>query len=307
MNNQSFSEEKRKMKSKAPLVSICMPIFNEEKYLEQALESLLAQNFKDFELIISDNASTDRTPEICKLYLEKDNRIKYYRNERNIYALANFIKIMQYVKTPYFMFAGGHDLWSDNYIRSCLEIMEKDLSVVIATPRTVWIDENNKELDIKDSFIDTRGCGNVSRLILSLKENHHAIYGVIRSDALKKISWPRPQYIGTFLVMLGGLSLVGAFAHVLEATWYRRKAREDETTDQRLERYQRTLLPSGKYAKAKLSHWRIPYEYLIVIRRSPIPFKEKIALIVTVIPAVFVQYGYNMFGDIRRLFGKRSQ
>ena len=67
---------------KSPRVSIGMPVYNGERYIRQALDALLAQTFVDFELIISDNASTDRTQDICLDYAAKDNRIKYYHNEQ---------------------------------------------------------------------------------------------------------------------------------------------------------------------------------------------------------------------------------
>ena len=75
-----------------PRVSIGLPIYNgERRFMSEAIESVLAQTFTDFELIICDNASTDRTPEICQQYARRDKRIKYYRNEKNIGILVNFI------------------------------------------------------------------------------------------------------------------------------------------------------------------------------------------------------------------------
>ena len=293
--------ELKTMKNKHPLVSIGMPVYNEEAYIMRALDSLLGQTYKNFELIISDNASTDRTQEICLEYTARDKRVRYYRNEMNMGAIWNSNRVFELSTGEYFMLAGAHDLWSNNYVRSCLETLGNDSSVVVAYPRTIWIDENNNELNIKSGFTDTRGCGVLSRFILTLWTNQHAIYGVIRSDALKKTHLNR-QIVGSDAVLLGELSLLGEFAHVPGAVWYRRKNREDETADQALERYRRMLFSSEKYAKAKLPHWKIPYEYLVAIWKSPVSFKQKVGLTLFGFPATFVAYHSAMFDDIRRFF-----
>ena len=66
----------------SPRLSIGLPVYNGERFLAQALECLLAQTFRDFELVISDNASTDRTSEICYAYVQRDPRVRYVRNPR---------------------------------------------------------------------------------------------------------------------------------------------------------------------------------------------------------------------------------
>ena len=86
---------------KAPVVSIGLPVFNGDKYLEQALESLLNQDFQDFEIIISDNASTDDTAEICRSYAAADNRIQYHRNECNIGSGPNYRRVFELARGEY--------------------------------------------------------------------------------------------------------------------------------------------------------------------------------------------------------------
>ncbi|MEM4134638.1 MAG: glycosyltransferase, partial [Candidatus Micrarchaeia archaeon] len=81
------------MNLRNPLVSIGMPVYNGERFIRQALDSLLAQDYENFELIISDNASEDKTPEICLEYAARDKRIRYYRNEKNMGAAWNFKRV----------------------------------------------------------------------------------------------------------------------------------------------------------------------------------------------------------------------
>ncbi len=73
-----------------PAVSIGLPVYNGDNFLAEAIDSILRQTMEDFELIISDNASTDRTEEICREYAAGDSRIRYYRNESNLGAMANY-------------------------------------------------------------------------------------------------------------------------------------------------------------------------------------------------------------------------
>jgi len=105
-----------KTNNHVPAVSIGMPVYNGEKYIREALDSLLEQTFEDFELIISDNHSTDDTPNICKQYAARDFRIKYVRQDENIGALANFKFVLANSRAKYFMWAAFDDKWSSNWI-----------------------------------------------------------------------------------------------------------------------------------------------------------------------------------------------
>ena len=103
-----------------PVVSIGMPVRNEERFIGRALESLLSQTFCDFELIISDSASTDRTGEICREYEKKDKRIKYYRHKVNISPSADCRNLVLMAKGDYFMWAAGDDWWAPEFVQALL-------------------------------------------------------------------------------------------------------------------------------------------------------------------------------------------
>ena len=130
-----------------------MHVYNGGRFLSEALDSLLNQDFQDFELIISDNASTDNTAEICKRYLEKDNKIKYYRNEVNIGAEANFNKLINYATAPYFMWAACDDIRESSYITELVKIMESDKSIVLAFSDFDIIDGNGKQIRINPKIV----------------------------------------------------------------------------------------------------------------------------------------------------------
>jgi len=175
------------------LLSIGMPVYNGEKYLIQALDSLLTQSFKDFELIISDNASTDNTAEICKRYLEKDNRIKYYRNKVNIGGVANFNNLINYATAPYFMWAAYDDMWEPSYISKLINIMESDKSIVLAFSVIDSIDEDGKQIRVYPKILKLSSSETIFKRLfkfIMFEESDgkaNLIYGIMRLDRLKEI------------------------------------------------------------------------------------------------------------------------
>ncbi len=292
------------MNNALPLVSIGLPCYNEEKFLEQTLNSLLEQDYENIEITISDNASTDSTPTVCNEYRDKfPQKIKYNRNENNIGALINFKKVFELSKGDFFMWAGAHDLYSKNYIASSVKIMQSNQNVVVVYPLTVWIDYNGNKLEKVSGFIDTRGNNAVARFNQVLWANQHALYGLMRPNALKKLGLNR-QSIASGAVLLGELSLLGDFAYSPHAIWYRRESRETETSKQRISRYNKTLYTSKNYGNRFLPHWRIPFEFLSAIWKSPLSFRKKVELTLSGIPGAFVRYGSGLFKDLIYLFSK---
>jgi glycosyltransferase involved in cell wall biosynthesis len=116
-----------------PLVSIGLPVFNGENSLPATLESLLSQTFTDFELIISDNCSTDNTNEICHMYLKNDPRMRYTRQHENLGPAANFEWVLRHSSGRYFMWAAADDCRSENFLEDCVRILNKSPSCVAAT------------------------------------------------------------------------------------------------------------------------------------------------------------------------------
>lgn len=121
-----------------------MPVYNGGALLAVALESILAQTFADFELVISDNASTDDTPQILATYAARDARIRHVRNERNIGANGNFIRVVELASAPLFKWTAHDDLYAPTYLARCLEAIEADPGLVLAHADTVFIDEAGK-------------------------------------------------------------------------------------------------------------------------------------------------------------------
>ena len=136
------------MASALPLVSIGMPVFNTEKTITRALDSLLAQTYPNFEIIVSDNYSTDKTAQICKVYAQKDNRIKLSINKKNLGIIANFRIVQKKAKGKYFFWAAGDDFWKPGFIRTLVNELEANPGVGVAqgTVRREYPDGSLKDI-----------------------------------------------------------------------------------------------------------------------------------------------------------------
>ncbi len=269
-------------KAKTPLVSIGMSVYNEEKYISQALNSLLAQDFKDFELIISDNASTDATQQICLDYVTKDKRIQYYRNEKDMGGAWNFNRIFKLSSGKYFMCAGAHDMWDKTFINRCAEILNNDSSVVLCYPQTMLIDLEDNELGIMPDNLDTRFLTDASqRFHRTMWELTwcNIIYGLIRSNALRKTRLSVPV-IGLDHLLLAELSLIGTFVQIPLPLFYRRQNRPDEDGEQALRRHLKTIAPN---MNVTIPYSLLMLQHLFVVANAPLHFRHKLKLVVDVL------------------------
>ena len=212
------------MKRKSTLVSIGLPVYNGDNFIGDAIESILNQTFEDFELIISDNASTDRTEKICKTYAKMDPRIRYYRNSKNIGAAANFNKTFHLSIGEYFKWAAHDDICKDNFLQRCVEILENIPDAVTAYTKTIEIDEKKNVIEYYDVKLPTDSLNPAVRYenILRIGHKCYEVFGLIRSSALKKT-----HLIGNFAngdgVLLVQLALLGRFIRVPTYSFFARK------------------------------------------------------------------------------------
>ena len=130
---------------KHPIVSIGLPVYNGEDFLKYALDSLLSQTFRDFELIISDNASTDNTPKICQEYVLRDKRIRYIRQNKNMGALWNFNFVLKQSNKEYFIWVSSDDKLHPEFLEKNIDILEKNKNVVCSIGDVIYSDVVNYE------------------------------------------------------------------------------------------------------------------------------------------------------------------
>ncbi|HEX7862954.1 MAG TPA: glycosyltransferase [Verrucomicrobiae bacterium] len=199
-----------------PLVTIGLPVFNGEKYLRNALNDLLAQDCRDFELVICDNGSTDSTPQICSEYAANDSRIRIERGEQNLGAIKNFNKAFELCTGTYFMWAAHDDGWEPSYLRRCIEELEKHSTAVLCASDLQFINDRGEEIETEWEFEATIGFGVEERIHSLLKRwGWYAIYGVMRPEFLRKTRLTQ-NLVGPDVVLLTELALLGDFAKVPE-------------------------------------------------------------------------------------------
>ena len=207
----------------APLVSIGLLMYNGERYLRSSMDALLAQEYENFELIVSDNASTDTSGAIAQEYAAGDSRVKYRRNERNVGSLENCNRAFPLASGKYFMWASCHDTWDPKFLTACTQVMEQDDSVVLCMPRSMWIDQDGKEISPLAGIVDTRGQDPGKRFRRVLARHHpYLVYGLYRRDALQHVM-PWRKTLGSDDLVLVELAFLGAFAFLDEQLFCMRK------------------------------------------------------------------------------------
>lgn len=206
-----------------------MPVYNGERYLRRAVDSLLNQTFEDFELIISDNASDDGTEQICRDYAARDRRIQYCRNDRNLGSVANFNGVFYLANGEYFKWAGCDDWWEPRYLERCVKTLDEDAGVILVTCHERHLDDSgqwfNFEYDgfrASSSTPHERFAAMLRRQVTDPTYNVDLIYSVMRRRTLSRTGLFRPM-LSTHLVLGLELSLLGRFRHIPEVLAYRRK------------------------------------------------------------------------------------
>src|SRR5450432_3170179 len=203
-----------------PKVSIGMPVRNGQRFIRQAIDSLLAQTFTNFELIICDNASTDSTEAICREYASRDPRVRYFRNSRNLGPAGNHNKCVDLSQGDYFRWHAHDDMCAPDYLEKCVECLDHNPDVVIAYPRTLIVDEEGKRIE-EYNFLPRTGSLSVaerfSSLVLINHRKHRAceIFGLMRSSALRQTPL-EGAYARGDSVLLVRLALLGRFVELPE-------------------------------------------------------------------------------------------
>ncbi|MEI9813659.1 MAG: glycosyltransferase [Acidobacteriota bacterium] len=251
-----------------PTITIGLPVYNGQKYLAVALDSLLAQTDCEFQLIISDNGSTDRTREICERYAAQDSRIRYYRNPQNEGVARNFNRVFTLSDTEYFKWAPYDDLVEPNFLARCLEVMERNPSVVLCYSKAKVINETGAFITNYDPGPDTHSNKQHVRFRNLLLHPEYAIQqmGVIRSSALRKTVL-HGTYPSSDEVLLAQLALLGDFYEIQDRLYIFRR-HEEQSTETSKQRDRVLYFDPTLAGKIVLPTWRYLGGYLKVLRNS---------------------------------------
>lgn len=217
MNKAQSSSPDTMNQEKKPRLSIGMPVYNGGHYVAEALEGLLAQSFGDFELIISDNASTDGTGEICQSFAARDPRVRYYRHPANVGPRRNFHRVFELANYEYFKWAHHDDRLAPDFLKRCVEALDRDPSVSVSYPRALVINEEGSIVSRRQYGLDTTLERPSERFagILRIGIGSPPICGVMRTNMLKQTPLLSGNYASD-QVLLAELGLRGRFHEVPE-------------------------------------------------------------------------------------------
>lgn len=222
-------------------VTIGLPVYNGANYVAAAIDSILAQSYSDFDLLISDNASNDATEEICRAYAGKDRRIRYTRQPQNIGAAANFNRLVGMCESPYFKWAAHDDVLAPGFLAACVDVLDRDQGVVLASPGSTLIDETGAPLPYspeRGGMIDRAGvcwpalpeknddltAADPSLRFRAVMLNMFLcveIFGLMRRSTLLQTNL-QGSFGGADKVLLAEMSLLGRFWIGRETLFFRR-------------------------------------------------------------------------------------
>jgi glycosyltransferase involved in cell wall biosynthesis len=267
-------------------VSIGMPVFNGEKYLRESIGSIIDQTYQNFELIISDNASTDRTQEICLEYARKDNRIRYYRNDKNLGGPRNYNRVFELSSTEYFKWAAYDDVLAPEFLRKCVNVLDKDPSIVGCHCKTGRIDQNGNFLGYYNQGllkrIDSPKPHERFRDLIGLYYTTTPFHGLYRTSLFAR-SQLHGSYVGADRNLVAELSLMGRIYEIPECLFYWREHPDSYTSifygSNRKDTLDRLRAEAAWWSKENgtyFPHWKNCIEYFKSVNRVSLKLSERI-------------------------------
>jgi glycosyltransferase involved in cell wall biosynthesis len=258
-----------------PRLSIGLPVYNGQNYLAEALDSLLAQSYEDFELVISDNASTDRTADICRDYAARDPRIRYIRQPENIGGAPNQDFVFRQSRGQLFKWAAHDDVYGRDLLARCVEVLDERPEVVLCHADMAHIDENSEVLDEYEYALATASPDPAERLrSLLVTDGGDDEYGVMRSAVLRKVK-PCGSYHNPGRPFIAEVALHGPFHQVRELLFYRREHPDRGDRNPTIRAVSRNMDPR----RAGQSTARLVGEYVLAyvtaVQRSPLSAADR--------------------------------
>lgn len=257
-------------------VAVGLPVYNGERYLEETLRSVLNQTYGDFQLIIADNASTDRTEAICRDYARQDPRIHYLRNTANLGASKNYACCFHPARAPYFRWQNADDPIEPRLIERCMAVLDAEPEVVLAYGKSKILDENGRVTSDYEDNLNLTNLNAGERFIECIRNIglQNLMYGLIRRDILARTAL-LGNYLASDINLIGELSLYGQFREVPEHLFNRRMHPEASSWDRKDPERQKNFWDPSK-RKLVMQTWRSIYEFYKATYRAPIPVKDKL-------------------------------
>lgn len=254
----------------APKVTIGLPVFNGENYLAIAIDSVLQQTFTDLELVICDNASTDRTAEICADYSARDARVRVLRNERNLGAAANYNRVYEAARGRYFKWEAHDDALLPDYLQRCVQAMEQDPDAVICNGAVQYINEHGEVFGVYDGRFEGADDPDPAVRFATMALKSHPcndFFGLIRREAMQG-SLLHGTYHGADRAFIAQMAIRGKLLHLHEPLLQMRE-HPHRYTRSRMKPEQRHAWHAGDGAKrSALPSLQMYHEYRAMVEQE---------------------------------------
>jgi glycosyltransferase involved in cell wall biosynthesis len=256
--------------ARTPVVSVGLPVFNGENYLEVAISSVLAQTFDDLELIICDNASTDRTADICRDYAARDSRVRYFRNPQNLGAAPNYNLAFSHARGRYFKWLAHDDRITPTYLDKTVRVLDERTDAVLCNSVVAYIDQNGAPIGLYNtglSRVDSPSAA--QRFAWMILRSHSCVdfFGLIRREALRG-SLLHGTFHGADRALLAQLAIRGRLIQ-LPAPLVEMREHPNRYTRQNVRSGDRAAWhDASKRGKLSFPTWRLYAEYLKLVRHE---------------------------------------
>jgi glycosyltransferase involved in cell wall biosynthesis len=237
-----------------PLVTIGVPVYNEAKFIAESLENMLGQSYRNLEVLIADNGSTDGTDDIYKRYAAQDSRIRVIRHPQNIGQNANFNLLPREARGTYFCWASAHDLLEKTFVEDCVKALEARPDAVLAYPRTVYLDEHGNKTGEKHRDFDIRSMKAPERFLeVMWRVDCNYVYGMYRLKPMQE-SHLFQKVPAADRVFLSEMALKGTFVPGETFKYYRpNRGTVPQTELQKRHRLMGFIFPDRTYTDAQLT------------------------------------------------------
>ena len=297
-----------------PKVSIGLPVYNGERTLRHALDSLLAQDFTDFELVISDNASTDGTRAICEEYAARDARVRYSRNKENLGAAANYNRVVGLARGEYFRWAAHDDSCKPDHLSRCLEALRSAPSdTVLCYPWTLLIDGDDSVIGRYQDGIGSQDPRPHRRLAVVLRDLElcNSIMGLIRLSALRQTRLI-DRFRSSDVLLLSELAMLGPVVEVPDYLFERRRDLKDFGVARLTPQEQAEWFDPNQGGVSPFVRTTLFLQHLVSIWRLPLGGLDRLRCVWTLFRQWIPRYGRVMGGEFKkalksRFGGRRSK
>jgi glycosyltransferase involved in cell wall biosynthesis len=262
-----------------PRVSIAIPTYNCERYIAQSVESLLGQTYGDFELVISDNASTDGTEQVCRKYVRLDARVRYVRRTDNIGGPGNFRYVYSLCSGEYHKWSTADDYWDSTFLAKAVALLDSRPDNVLCYPKTRLINAQGSTLEDYEDNLDLQEESPRDRFLRLMHTiglcNAHL--GLIRREAMNRTRLIGPE-LASDVHFLAELALMGKFALLPEQLFFRRFHEQSSSWNRDNVEHQRKYYNPGSKRSSVFHTWKKHRRLISSVWRAPIGIQQKLRL-----------------------------